>query len=160
MKLGRYDLTETYGAKWVEWADGLKPRLLLMECAIKLNQWVPAVDHIDRAVEFTRGEPLRGELFLKKAYILVNLGRLREADDLLEKAKERLPGHETRLAIERQLGFNAALSTNPAAAVVHFKTYRRMRLLGSRSRPRRRAFTASTWRRNSIRPSRWRAITC
>ncbi len=123
MKLGRYDLAEAYGAKWVEWADGLKPRLLLMECAIKLQQWTPAVDHIDRAVEFTRGEPLRGELYLKKAYILVNLGRLREADDLLEKAKERLPGLDTRLAIERQLGFNAAISTNPAAAVVHFKTY-------------------------------------
>ena len=123
IKVGRYEKAEEYGTQWEGWADGLKVRLFLAECAIKLEQWTRAATRIDRALEIARAEPLRGEMFMKKAFVLVRLGRLGEADDLLEQARDRLPGLEDRLTIERQLGFNAALSTNPAAAVVHFKAY-------------------------------------
>lgn len=123
LRYGRYELAEAYGAQWAGWADGLQPRLFLVECAIRQEQWARAVERIDRALELARAESLRGELFMKKAFVLVKLGRTGEADDLLEQARERLPDLKDRMTIERQLGFNAALSSNAASAVVHFKTY-------------------------------------
>ncbi len=123
MKSGHAEPAERYGRQWAEAQDGLKPRLFLVECAVQQQQWTEAIEHIDRAAEFTRGAPMRGELALKKAYALVALGHYRDADEALMQAKEQLPGAEHRLVIERQLGFNAAVVTNPAMAVVHFKAY-------------------------------------
>ena len=123
LKFERYDLAELYGARWLEWADELRPRLFLVECAIKQERWAQAVERIDRALELVKAESLRGELFMKKAFVLVKLGRVGEADGFLTQARERMPGREDRLTIDRQLGFNAALSSNSAAAVVYFKAY-------------------------------------
>lgn len=123
LKSGQMDPATRYGRQWAAAQDGLKPRLFLIECAVKQQRWDEAIEHIDRAATFTRGEPMQGELALKKAYALVALRRYRDADEALMQAKERLPGVENRLTIERQLGFNSAVTTNPAMAVVHFKAY-------------------------------------
>ena len=122
-KSEKYDIAERYARQWAALDDGVKVRLMLVECAIRQKQWAAAVEEIDRALALTRGEPLRGELQLKRAFALVNLGRYRDADVALMQARERLPDVQSRLTIERQLGFNAATTTNPAAAALHFKAY-------------------------------------
>jgi tetratricopeptide (TPR) repeat protein/predicted Zn-dependent protease len=123
LKSGRPDQATRYGRQWAVAQDGLKPRLFLIECAVRQQQWAEALDQVERAAAFARDEPTRGELALRKAYVLVALGRHRDADEALMQARDRLPGAESRLAIERQLGFNAAVTTNPAMAAVHFKAY-------------------------------------
>jgi tetratricopeptide (TPR) repeat protein len=120
---GQVEAATRYGLQWAAAQDGLKPRLFLIECTVRQQQWNDALTHIDQAAAFSRSDSLRGELALKKAYVLVALGRYRDADEALNQARERLPGAENRLTIERQLGFNAAVTTNPAMAAVHFKAY-------------------------------------
>jgi tetratricopeptide (TPR) repeat protein len=122
---------ERYGGLWLQHEDGVPARLFMAECGIRQKKWDMALEHLDRALAFVGAPARRGELQLKRAYVLGNLERFDEAEAAFLQVKNVLPGKERRLEIEAQLGYNAVRSRQPAKAADHFKTY----LLESFSEP-------------------------
>lgn len=124
-RAGEFEKAQVLGRKWAERDNSAAVQRFLLECAIRLEQWDEALLRLDEATSLSpkANDAQRGELLLKRGFLLTNAGRADEAEKALIEARELLPGTQHRLEITKQLGFNAMKLKHPAAAANYFKAY-------------------------------------
>jgi tetratricopeptide (TPR) repeat protein len=115
-----YDRAREFGERWLQRDGGREARLFLAECAIKTEDWGASIPHLDAVlVDAPAGE--RGDLLLKRGFVLANAERFEDANKDLQEAQNLVADKGRRLEIEQQLGFNAMKMKAPGVAAGHFK---------------------------------------
>ncbi len=118
---GRYAAAQIYGEQWLGFEPGLPARTFVLECAIKREDWSGALAQLDALQPLTEAGAARGELLLRRGFVLSRLGQYAEANRALQAAKQLLPDPRRRRDVERQTGFNAMRAGQHSVAADRFK---------------------------------------
>ena len=120
---GQLSRAKEFATQCLQNPNDPRARLLIIETAVKNEDWQEAYQHIEKAIEHATHPEIRGILYLKKGEVLHAMQEFASAKNVLVKAKELLAERSYRLQIESLLGKNAAIQGLYTQSAKHFKSY-------------------------------------